>query len=209
MNNPKLLEIIRAYLGENPLDVGCLNWAEMEQKMADEITSLMAEGDSAKIEIDSSKTSSTPLSDIKSYLRANYSEGCSCPACGQFVKLYKRKIGAPQSRALMMLSFINAEKEWCHIREIVKEVNVHGDFAKMEHWGLIQAKPNEKDSDKKDSGLWKITEKGKQFINNEITIPSHILIYDGKCVGFSNKQINIIGSLGKKFSYNELMSRRY
>lgn len=149
----------------------------------------------------------TTLQDAKEYLKKNFNEGCSCPACGQFVRLYKRKLGSPQARGLILLYSLHRStgKEWIHIRKIIEQVNVHGDFAKMVYWGLIEEHSNE-DEDKKNSGLWRITEKGKRFVRNEIKIPSHALVFNGKLQGFSGTTTDIVDSLGKKFSYRELMA---
>ena len=46
---------------------------------------------------------------------------------------------------------------------------------------------------------------GKKFVQNELTIPSHVLLYNSQCYGFSEEQTDIVASLGKKFDYQELM----
>ena len=66
--------------------------------------------------------------------------------------------------------------------------------------------PNTEDADKKNSGYWKITQKGIDFVNNKIQVPSHVHIYNGKVLGFADTTTNIIKSLGTKFSFYELMN---
>ena len=39
----------------------------------------------------------------KEFLRANYEKGCDCPTCGQFVKLYKRKLNSGMAKTLIIL----------------------------------------------------------------------------------------------------------
>lgn len=174
-------------------------------------------------------TGLSTVNEVRSYLKENYHDGVDCACCGQLVKLYRRKLGSAQVQALILLSLINMEKEWCHSREITKEINITGDFAKMLYWGLIEAKPNTRESikqskddngnivsekiivrdeSKKNSGFWKITEKGKDFVNGDITIPSHALIYNAECIGFSGTTTTIQASLGKKFHYGQLMNQR-
>ena len=145
------------------------------------------------------------IKEAKEHLKSNYKKGCICPVCNQSVKLYKRKFYATQARSLILLNKLNSSKEWVHSREIMKVINITGDFAKMSYWGLITEQLNS-DKEKRSSGFWKITSKGKQFVNNQIKILSHTLIYNGKIIGFSKDEISIIDSLGKKFNYNELMS---
>lgn len=143
--------------------------------------------------------------EAKRHLRENFNTGTDCPCCGQFVKLYKRKLGSSQSRSLILLYSLNQKSEWIHSREITKKINITGDFAKLVYWNLILEKPKSKE-DKRSSGFWKLTQRGKDFVLGNIKIPSHVFIYNASLQGFSNEQIFIHSALGKKFSYNELMN---
>ena len=145
------------------------------------------------------------LIEAKRHLRENFNTGTDCPCCGQFVKLYKRKLGSSQSRSLILLYSLNQKSEWIHSREITKKINITGDFAKLVYWNLILEKPKSKE-DKRSSGFWKLTQRGKDFVLGNIKIPSHVFIYNASLQGFSNEQIFIHSALGKKFSYNELMN---
>lgn len=147
------------------------------------------------------------IKEAKEYLRKNFNEGVNCPCCNQFVKLYKRKLGSMQSQGLIILYDLNKQNEWVHVREITKNINLTGDFAKMSYWKLIQEKPNVGEFTK-NSGYWKITQRGKDFVDNKIQIPSHALVYNSKCFGFSEEKTNIVKSLGKKFNYNNLMNNK-
>lgn len=147
------------------------------------------------------------IKEAKEYLRSNFNEGVNCPCCNQFVKLYKRKLGSMQSQGLIILYNLSKEKDWIHVREITKNINLTGDFAKMSYWKLIEERANT-ESTKKNSGFWRITQRGKDFVGNKIEIPSHALVYNSKCFGFSEEKTNIIKSLGKKFNYNDLMNNK-
>jgi len=142
------------------------------------------------------------IKEAKQYLDDNHDKGIGCPCCNQFVKMYKRKLGSAQSRALIIV--YNNPSEWMHVSDINKQINIAGDFAKLQHWGLIVQKPN-KNIMKKSSGLWKLTKKGNDFIVGGITIPSHIHILNNEVMGFSDTHTSIIESLGKHFDYKELM----
>ena len=144
--------------------------------------------------------------EAKRHLRENFNTGTDCPCCGQFVKLYKRKLAATPSRMLIRLySLLDG---WNHVSEIVKGISSTGsnDFSKLAYWKLIEEKGNLNNDGKKNSGYWKITKKGRDFVENKIRIPSYVLIYNTKCYGFSDDETTIIGALGEKFSYNELMN---
>ena len=145
------------------------------------------------------------LSEVKKYLRESFNDGCNCPACDQYVKLYKRKLYSTQARALIMLYFLNKKTEWVHVRQIMEKINISGDFAKLVYWELIIEKEKGKE-DKKTSGLWKLTQKGKNFILNKSSVPKYVFIYNSKLQGFSNEQTTIKDALGDRFSYRELMT---
>ena len=142
----------------------------------------------------------------KAFLRSNFKKGSSCPCCGQFVKLYSRKLNNSQVRGLINLYNLDlkATNEFFHVRTITSDVNLTGDFAKLVYWKMIEEKSNE-DSTKKNSGYWKITELGRRFLRNEIKVPSHILLFDSKFQGYGEKSTDVKQALGEKFNYEELM----
>lgn len=150
-------------------------------------------------------TALSTVGDSRKYLRENFDKGCKCPSCGQFVKLYIRKLGSAQSRALIRTYHLNKEQEWVHIREISKEINITGDYAKLVYWGLIEEKENQ-DTKKKNSGFWKITQRGKDFVECKISLPSHVMIYNSKFQGFKDSFVMITECIGKKFNYSELIN---
>jgi hypothetical protein len=144
------------------------------------------------------------LQESKEFLRANFDKGVSCPCCNQFVKLYKRKLASTPSRMLIRLHSL--DNGWHHVGELAKGISDTGsnDFSKLAYWKLIEEKTKTND-EKKNSGYWKITEKGINFVENKITLQSHVFIYNTKFLGFNEKKISIIEALGNKFNYTELM----
>ena len=79
------------------------------------------------------------------------------------------------------------------------------DYSIIKHFDLIEEEIDH-ETEKKNSGYWKITKKGIEFIEQKIEVPSHVHIYNGKVLGFADTTTNIITSLGNKFSYKELMN---
>lgn len=146
------------------------------------------------------------LKNAQNHLRANWKKGTNCECCGQFVKLYKRRL---HSTMVIQLIFLYKQPaDWVHLKEIVMGLKLSGggDFSKMAFWGLIENKINT-DPTKKDSGLWRITEKGKDFIKGcTATLPKYVNIYNGQSMGFSEERTTIQGALGKGFDFNELMN---
>ena len=151
------------------------------------------------------------IKEAKDYLRKNFEKGVVCPCCRQFVKLYKRKINAVMSRTLIRLYHLDQDKPYFHhhVKEIVKDISDTGtnDFSKLLYWGLIEEKKKDpKISKTRTSGFWIITEKGKQFVECTLKVPSYVLVYNNVVLEYSKDLINIEDSLGENFNYKKLMN---
>tara|TARA_R110000772_G_scaffold74129_2_gene161590 strand:+ start:549 stop:1004 length:456 start_codon:yes stop_codon:yes gene_type:complete len=144
------------------------------------------------------------LKEAKEHLRSNFEKGCKCPACGQFVKLYKRKFNTVMARSLISLYQLGGG--FHHVKEIIKGISDTGtnDFSKLKYYGFIAEEINV-ETQKRTSGNWKITQTGIDFVLRNITVHSYVLLYNGKMQGFSGEQINIETALGNRFNYAELM----
>lgn len=142
------------------------------------------------------------IDDAIAYIKEHKSNGIDCPCCGQLVKLYKRSFYDKQAVALIML--YRSPKEWVHSRAITERINIHGDIAKMRFWGLIEDQPND-NTEKRNSGVWRITDKGADFVEKKIVIPKYKYFFNQQVEGESEETITITDALGKKFNYEELM----
>ena len=143
------------------------------------------------------------MSEAKEYLKDNWYTGVDCPCCGQFVKRYKRKLTT--SMAVGLISLFNQSSgmgEEVHIKKI-KGVN-GGEFAQLKRWGLVSDSFNN-DTSKRTSGMWTITDKGKQFVLGFIRVPMYCETYNGKTLSFSNESTDIRQALGNRFNYKEMM----
>lgn len=145
------------------------------------------------------------LKEAKKWLRDNFDKGCKCPACGQHVQLYKRKLNSGMALVLIRL-YKEYPDDWVPVKEwlrIKKYKNNH-DWTMLKYWELIEEKKND-DPKKKSNGYWRITNKGKNFVNFVITVPTHIHIYNKKFRGYSEEHTNIKNALKNHFDYEELM----
>ena len=144
------------------------------------------------------------LEQAKKYLRDNFNEGVKCPCCTQEVKLYKYKINV--GMAVVLIQMYKLNKEWVHPLKDLKTNN--GDYAKLRFWGLVKPCTDELEEDKKASGYWKVTEAGRKYVENKITVKEKAYLFNNKCYGFSENEINIVDALKNKFSYSELMNNK-
>lgn len=149
------------------------------------------------------------IADAKQYLRENWNKGCNCPACGQRVQLYDYKLYATSAAALVRLYRLGGE--FHHVSKYAEAGDGYPrapHFAELRFWGLIEAMPKSEDNTKKkSSGFWKITDKGRQFVEGEIQLHSRILVYNNKFQGYSSKSepITIRKAFDNEFDYDELM----
>ena len=134
-------------------------------------------------------------------------EGCLCKICDQYVKLYKVKLNSGMAHFLCwMFTQPNHAFAWIDVplqapRQIIKNRN----YGRLAHWGLIEAKQNDDDPTKKDSGLWRLTQKGLAFVTGNLTVPKHVMLYNNIAEGFSEEHTKIKDCFESHFNYEELM----
>ena len=132
--------------------------------------------------------------------------GAICACCQQTVKLYNRKLCSTAAVGLIRLvRLYNGDLQYHHVTEL-GQAGSGGEFARLEHWGLIHPMINN-ESSKRCSGLWMPSLDGILFAYNKINVSSHLLIYNGKSYGLSEDKISIKQALGNKFDYQELMGK--
>ena len=152
------------------------------------------------------------LANARSQVQAELEKGIVCPCCDQFAKIYARKFYSTMARWLIALFKANTagDEEWFHVNTIWEHLPAGmplggGDFPKSRFWGLIEEDDND-DSKKKSSGVWRIAQKGIDFVLNRTTIPHIVRIYNNEPLGFDGPNISIVDALGDKFNYAELMA---
>ncbi len=138
-------------------------------------------------------TSSSTVAEAQAYVKAQ--DDTECPVCTGRVKTYRRTLPAADIPALVSLLHLTVLEErsrkkggepagyvWIHIKNLQGKSG-GGDFAKFRYWDLIVAKPNVDDPTKKDSGYWRITHQGADFVRNKIRISKRISIRMGEFKG--------------------------
>lgn len=137
-------------------------------------------------------------------------KGYNCPCCGQLVKRYFRKMNCNMAMTLVAL-YRKKKFGFVRVEEFLR-VNGYprsGDFPYLVHYGMLEKMTGERADGSKKNGFYKLTDKGRQFVLEQIKVPQTFIIYNGKCEGFEGKEIGIVDALGKYFDYRELMSGDY
>lgn len=158
------------------------------------------------------------LKEVKAFLRAGFTKGVDCPACGQHVQQYEYKLFATSAFALIELYKLdqrspNGSGDFFHIKDYAEASGNRlraPHFAELRFWGLVVKAPND-DPKKKASGYWAITQKGREFVRGLIPVPSRILVFNNKFCGFSDKavDIKINEALGNDFNFEEVMGEDF
>ena len=137
-----------------------------------------------------------------------------CPCCDGRVKTYNRKLPQADIPALVSLLKSTTDKKsagalgdvWVHISDLQGKSG-GGDFAKFRFWGFIVAKPNEDDPSKKDSGLWRITPIGEDFLTNGLEVPMKMILRKNVVLGAGIEQVNFKkANYECYFHFGELMA---
>jgi predicted transcriptional regulator len=144
------------------------------------------------------------VQEAKTYLRANFEKGATCPCCGQLVKLWKHALNSSIVRTLIAMHVRHLSgQEYIHIMKEVKLTTMYGI---AEYWKLIEAKEHDiADDNNKASGLWKLTPKGTEFVEMRILVPKYVYVFNDKVDGFSKEETNIEACLAKGFVYRDLI----
>jgi hypothetical protein len=143
----------------------------------------------------------TTIKDAQLNLRSALLAGelVNCPCCQQKCKIYKRKLNANMARFLISL-MRHEETEWVHY----KECDFTGrDYPYVSLWGLAETRGSGETA-KRMSGFWRLTPKGRSFVQGGLRISSHIKLYNNT-VGAYEGSTSIQEALGSKFDYAELM----
>lgn len=135
-------------------------------------------------------------------------KGVTCPVCERHAQRYKLRLNAGTVRILFWL-YKQAGLGWIHVptyggRWIVT-LNKIGE---LQCWGLVKEKRN-LNTMKKESGIYRLTEKGLQFIFNEILVQEYCWYYNGQVHRFGGGKIGIHQALQNRFDYKKLMAGVY
>jgi hypothetical protein len=150
------------------------------------------------------------LSGARAWVQSNLHTGVSCPCCGQLCKVYKRKLNATMTRALILIYHwfqAHPQKKWLHVPDFLVKVKADstiagGDVSKLRYWDLLEARQGERSA-----GFYRITDLGCKFVENKAAVPCYAYIYNQLLLRMSDDVTTIDQALGDRFDYKELMAR--
>lgn len=149
----------------------------------------------------------TTLGEAKDWLRARVRDGARCPCCDQYAKVYRRKLNASMARALIALARESGGAE-VHLFRFLRERRIqHSDAPALRHWGFIKEADREREDGNPRAGYYRITQAGLDFAERRTSAASHALLYDNRLLQLDTEAMTtIVGALGRRFDYDELMA---
>lgn len=153
----------------------------------------------------------------KQYLRDNWNTpgGCTCPCCGQRVKLYKRKIHKGMAVDLIRVYREQRRLGWTEFIHVEKYLQSTGksyshNFALAEFWGLAErSKAEPEQPAARTGGLWRLTALGREFVAGRMTVPKFVYTFNHRKYYQSDERVNIRTALTDQLNYDELMNETY
>jgi hypothetical protein len=139
------------------------------------------------------------------WLWARIEKGAPCPCCGQFAKIYYRRINFSMLKALGNL--YKAARRG-HTRDGFEHLPPidpsHGEAARLAYWGLIEEEPGFRlDGGRK--GWWRPTDKGMDFLRGGLWVPSYARVYDSKLLALLGRPWSARDALKEGFDLRRLM----
>ena len=101
-----------------------------------------------------------------------------CTCCGATIVKYRHKFNKGMAIGLYRLAQAGGVE---HLKRLKLAYNQRTNFQKMQYWGLVR-KLKASSGGGRTKGYWELTDKGRMFVNNEITIPYYAWSYRGKPV---------------------------
>ena len=161
------------------------------------------------------------VAEAKAELFAELRNGkaAECPCCRQLCKRYRRTISSSMALALVHCYRKAGAGRWFHSTDLLTSSSaarlVDGrvqlltcDWAKLRFWGLIEARPDQvREDGSKRAGEWRITELGERFARGQVSLVSHLYVYNNRALGPADdaRQITIADALGAGFDYRDLL----
>jgi hypothetical protein len=137
---------------------------------------------------------------------AHLEKGAHCPWCGQYAKIYRRKLNSGMAYALCCF-YRYYRREWGLIVHEDGRVQRRwgGDPAKLFHWGLLEPAESPHNRKRRRAGLWRVTQRGQDWVRERITVPRYAVIYDGHLLRLEGDPTNVRAALADHFDLDELM----
>lgn len=156
-------------------------------------------------------TRENTIGEAKDELRKYWTEGVECPCCTQRVQLYRRSITSSMAAVLCIIARLIKPYRDFHLENFLKYhtdiASLRGDAAKLCHWQLLERVIGEREDGNPNTGYYRLTQAGHDFVFKHTIVPKYVAIYNNKTYSFESPDfVNIKDCLGNKFNYHNLIN---
>lgn len=154
--------------------------------------------------------------------------GVVCPCCDQLAKTYRRQLTLSQVKVMAAIYSVarkapvptahwvkvgmqteKADKKNRVAAGTVRQKLIHtrgGDYAKARWWGLIEQSEDEREDGSDRAGMWRITERGIDFLLGQVRVPKYVLIYNNQLLA-DQPPCEMMGvyDVAKQFDFRSIM----
>ena len=132
-------------------------------------------------------------------------KGAKCPCCDRWGRAYRRRINLSMCKSLSWLAAQKLIDGWVDVpNRAPKWLLRTNQLASLRWWDLVERRLLVKDSKKKHSGEWRVTDKGREFLEGS-KIPDAVLTYAGEVLSTS-EELTTLKEVHNRFDYHEIMS---
>ena len=139
-------------------------------------------------------------------------EGTRCPCCGQHVEVRHEVMTRSVAEPLIWMAENYAEIDWSASRAVLTEsrwVSVAESgpksfrsarhYTRAKYWGLIEKLEGDTIGDDLKSGMWRITQRGVDFVSGRVLLPKRAVVYLGQLRGYEGDLVDIEQTLKREF----------
>lgn len=150
------------------------------------------------------------IADARAYVRAYAvaQSGCHCPACDRLVRMYRYPISRSQAQFLVALALASARAYdgrltgYTDLRTVGGQfsagMRLGGKYAKLRHWGLIAAHPDQR-------ATWKLTPHAIDWMRGRTLVPKYVYLLDNELHGYSSDMTTFDDALRRPFDLDDAL----
>lgn len=151
--------------------------------------------------------STAAVNQVRAWVMAHRVDGVICPGCLQRAQVYRRTINSQMAVALIYL-FRSYGMDFGFWPDVLAYANINrADEAKLAYWGLAEPKQGKREDGSNRTGYWKVTERGRSWLLEQLAVPRYALVYNGECIGLDHTELwTVRQALGTRANYDALMA---
>lgn len=130
-------------------------------------------------------------------------DGGCCPVCGRWGKVYRYRLTQTLALSLKWIADHGDEDGWTDVQKTGPRWMLRSKtYPLLTHWRMIESRDFR-------SGIWRVNEYGRRFINGADQAHRAVFVYDDRVMGVEEERVTFRACFGVKFNFDELMSANF